>query len=476
MENLNTKIYIAVLFIILISIGVLSTRFFPISEKKPENNHEETSSQDQIIDIKITSKSTGSEQGQIAARLHFPLVGNERYQEGAPVVIYGEGGAVSDGLINKKLSDLNDTIVITFIYPGGSNEDQKCHSDGKYDYRGRKSIEALRDVILFATGKKTDADGNKLGDYAPYNVLYNNVGFIGYSFGGNIGIAVAALEGDKIHENLKYIIQWETPVSSQIATRDLGRMLLKPITSGTSERGDYFNPLYISYNPLILNVNYSSLSYDPESIYPVFLDGNNDGIYTTIDGSHYSLPSPDLNDNGKLELDEDFGLDTYWYDTYDFDGKIVYSRPVTIALEKFDVFNGNWPENIATVEETIHYWNIRESVRLYQKALENIPDLKIMFLLSEDDHVQKDPHKSHVHQAYDGWAKRGGWFKINPSYQYLLEVDDSIESLPLQLLPLGSAPESWEDTKSYCIPEKIKDKIYCIAAIHEMADLVQFSN
>jgi hypothetical protein len=58
-------------------------------------------------------------------------------------------------------------------------------------------------------------------------------------------------------------------------------------------------------------------------------------------------------------------LDTYWYDTYDFDGKIVYSRPVIIALEKFDIFNGNWPENIATVEETIHYWNIRESVRLY---------------------------------------------------------------------------------------------------------------
>jgi hypothetical protein len=99
-----------------------------------------------------------------------------------------------------------------------------------------------------------------------------------------------------------------------------------------------------------------------------------------------------------------------------------------------------------------------------------------MFLLSADDHVQKDPHKSHVHQAHDGWTKRGGWFKINPSYHYLLEVDDSIESLPLQLLPVGTAPESWEDTKSYCIPEKIKDEIYCIAAIHEMADLVQSSN
>jgi hypothetical protein len=427
------------------------------------------------IDIFLPSESTGNLEGKLAVRLQLPKDEDLRYEEGAPVVVLGEGGATADGLVNSYVPHLTDMIVITFIYPGGENLEAKSHSDGEYDYRGRRSIMALQDVILYAAGEKKDSEGKTIDERVPYNVLHDNVGFIGFSFGGNIGVAAAALEGERIGDNLKYVIQWETPVSSQIATRDLGRMLFKPITAGASGRGDYFNPRYSAYDPLVLEVDYSDITYDANSIYPIFLDGNQDGKYTTIMGSHYHYPTSDLNDNGKLEINEDFGLDTYWYDTYDSDGKIVYSRPVTLALEKHNVFEGNWPSHIATVEEANQYWDIRESVRLYKNALENIPQLEGMFLLSEDDHVQYDPHKSHVHQAFDGWTSYATWFKINPDPDYLVEVDPSLAGLPLPSLPANTAPANWENVKSYCMPENIEDEIYQIAAVHQMADRVHSS-
>ncbi len=435
----------------------------------PENN-EELRKLISTKDIFLPSSSTGTS-GRLAVRLQIPRKENIRFLEGAPIVIIGEGGYTADGIINKKMPRLDDMIVVTFIYPGGENKEQGLHSDGVYDYRGIKSCEALRDVILYCAGKIKDSNNQTIDDVVDFNVLHNNIGFIGFSFGGNIGIAVAALHKE-VSPFLKYVIQWETPVSSQIATRDLGRMLLQPIEKGVSGRGDYFNPRYISYGPLIINVDYRDIQYNPESVYPVFLDGNKDGVYTTIISSHYNNPTPDLNDNNILEIDEDWGLDTYPYDTYNQDGKVVYSRPVTYALERYNVFRNGWPDRIATVKEADAYWDIRESVHLYEKALKNIPGLEGMFLLSADDHVQSDPYKSHAHQAFDGWTSYGTWFQINVDPHYIREVDPS---LPKNIIPYTepNTPPIWEDINSYCIPETIQDEVYQIAAVHFMADRVQ---
>jgi hypothetical protein len=297
--------------------------------------------------------------------------------------------------------------------------------------------------------------------------------FIGFSFGGNIVIAVAALEGEAVGDALEYVIQWETPVSSQIATRDLGRMLFQPISSGATGRTEFFNPNYVSYGPQVINVDYGRIAYDPGSIYPVFIDGNGDGIFTVINGSHYQHPTPDLNDNGVLETNEDYGLDTYWFDSYDTDGRVVYSRPVMKAIQRYGVFGNEWPSSVVTLDEAESYWDIRESVRLYGMALQKIPDLKGMYLLSDDDHVQSDPHKSHVHQAYDGWTRHTKWFKINPDKKYLVEVDPSLKDLPIRELGWGTPPAEWEDHASYCMPEAVRDQTYQIAAVHQMADCIR---
>ena len=444
-----------------------------IESKKTEESFEFLRGEIITKDIFIPSRSTGTPSGKLAVRLQIPKKENIRYPEGAPIVIIGEGGNAADGIINKKMPHLDDMIVITFIYPGGENLEQDRHSDGVYDYRGKKSIEALKDVILYAAGEIKDSKGKLIDDLMDFNVLHNNIGFIGFSFGGNIGVAVAALHKE-VAPHLKYVIQWETPVSSQIATRDLGRMLFQPLEKGESGRSDYFNPRYIGYGPLIIDVDYSDIQFDPESVYPVFLDGNKDGRYTVRMGSHYRYPTPDLNDNNILELNEDWGLDTYPYDTYDTDGKQVYSRPVTYALQRYNAFSGGWPDRIATVEEADAYWDIRESVQLYEKALKNIPELEGMFLLSINDHVQSDPYKSHAHQAFDGWTAHGTWVKINCDPRYIFEVDPSLNDRNIFIPNTGpnTAPV-WEDLRSYCIPEEVKDEVYQIAAVHEMADRVK---
>ena len=480
MVNINSNKFllltsIKVLIVLLIlMMGCIGS---PNDDSEEKENDDDKSLKDQLnyIDINLPSSSTGKPNGKLAVRVQIPNKDDIRYSDGAPVIIYGEGGFKADGLPNKEIPGLNDMIVITFIYPGGENVVQKTHSDGEYyDYRGKKSIEALRDIILYAAGKLKDSEGKSIADLVEYNILHDNIGFIGFSFGGNIGIAAASVFGESIAQDLKYIIQWETPVSSQIATRDLGRMLFKPLENGGSVQSEYFNPRYISYGQLTLNVNYSDLKYDPQSIYTIFHDGNNDGIYTTINGSHYNYPTPDLNDNNNLELNEDYGLDSYPYSTDDLDGKVVYSRPVTYAMKKNNVFNGSWPSNIASVEEANAFWDIRESVVLYEEALTNIPELEGMFLLSISDHVQSDPHKSHVHQAFDGWTSNGKWFKINPEPKYIIEINSTLgeDGIFIPDVKPNTKPNNWEDTKSYCIPELIKDETYQIAAIHQMADRV----
>ncbi len=420
--------------------------------------------------VYLKSESTGDPEGRIILRVQVPS--NPRYEEGAPVIVYCEGGYVADGLGNKKMPTLNDMIIINFLYPGGTSMDGGYTSDGNYyDYRGENSIAAVKDVILYAAGELPDAQGIYIDELFDFPVLKENIGLIGFSFGGNMGIAVAALEED-VSEHLKYVIQWETPISSQIATRDLGRMLLQPLEKGVIGRANYFNPYYESYGELVINVDYSKIAYDPNSIYPIFIDGNQDGVFTAEMGPFYSHPVPDINENNVIDIGEDFGLDTYPYDTFDIDGKVVYSRPVAYALEDNNVFKGNWPEGIATVDETKEYWDIRESVRLYEQALQNIPDLKGMFALSNDDHVQIDPYKSHVHQAYDGWKNNGGWIKINPSPEYVLDVDPSLNTQLPDMQP-NSAPADWEDLESFTMPEDVIDETYQIASVHEMADLIQ---
>ena len=412
-----------------------------------------------IIDVDLPSDSTGN--GTIAVRIYEPVNGI-RYKDGASIIIYVPGADTTGGLGNT--FPATNIIIIHFLFPGGFDPLSGRSSNGVYDHRGLNCIKALRDVILYAAGKLTDSRGYRIDDVLSIPILHDNIGLIGLSNGGNIVISVAALYGDELEGYLRYIIQWESPVSSQIATVDLG-----PIRHNCSPN-NFVNPRYLGYNPMVLPVDYHDLRYNKNSMASVFHDGNNDSCYTTVIDPRTGLPTPDLNLNGILELDEDFPLSAYT------DGeKDVYSRPVTHALLENNVFNDSWPEDIATVEEADRYWDLREAVYLYSDAIRNIPDLKGMILTSVKDHVQSAPDKPHIHQAFDGWNSNNVWVKINPDPKYMVEVDHSLigrSDLPSNRHNIP--PDNWL-IYNYCIPEDIPDRIYQLAAILEMSDRVYYN-
>ena len=398
-----------------------------------------------------------TEQGDLAVRLWLPE--EQRYDQGATIAIYVAGGYEEKDLKND--APAQDMLVISFLFPGVKELSTGRESDGTYDYRGINSITALRDVTLYAAGELEDKNGLTITEVVETEILTDNIGMISESNGGNLLVAVAAVYGDELKDHLDYIIQWETPVSSQVATRDLGEIILEPLLENPSpKRGEFFNPRYRGYGTKQIEVDYTDLTYNPNSLFQIFHDGNGDGEYTTLDTA--DGPSPDLNQDGELTTDEDFPLDFYPGLTKNF-----YSRPVTHALLDNGVLTlKNWPDDIGTPDEADAYWNLRESVYLYSDAIRNIPNLEIMFLASEEDHVQSNPYKSHIRMAHDGCSNT--WFKINPSPDYILEVEDTDTFIPD--LEANTAPDDWTDTRSYCISESIDDDTYQVAAMHQMAD------
>ena len=418
------------------------------------------------IDVRLASASTGTDGGSLAVRIHAPAAGNARYPDGAPVLIWVLGGFEVKGIDHGLPPEADDVICITFIYPGGEDSYSGLASDGTYDYRGENCIAALRDVLLYAAGELTDARGRTIDDVVGVPVLHDNIGMIGESNGGNILTAVAAQHGANLAGRLRYLIQWETPVSSQIATRDLGRVWLKPTTA----QGDYWNPRYECYGPLVLSVDTTDLAYDPaQDVYPLFHDGNGDGRYTTVTDAR-GISIPDLDRNGVLTNDEDFPLDTYPVD----DGRVTYSRPVmrALAARTDESLDGLWPDRLVSLAESEAYWDLRESVRLTDEAIANIPDLEAMILCCARDHVQAMPEKPHVRQAFDSWANVGAWVKINPSPESLLAVDSSLSGRPLPDLSANTTPTDWTDHASYAMPVDVPKPVYELAAIYEMADRV----
>lgn len=420
---------------------------------------------DVTVDISLPSDSTGVPGGALAVRIFAPAsAGDARYADGAPVLIFVPGGTDA-GTLRPALSQAEDVIRIVFLFPGGTDPLAGRSSDGTYDYRGANSIAALRDVIRYAAGELTDSLGRTIDDVLPVPVLHDNIGLLGGSNGGNVIVAVAGEHGGDLNGYLRYIVQWESPVSSQIATADLGRVRLD-CPPGPQASLPAVNPRYQSYGPLVLDVDYTQLTYDAsDPLHPVFFDGTGDGHYTTVVDPQSGCQTPDLNLNGDLELNEDFPLSTF------SDGvKQFYSGPVTQALADQNVFGSGWPTDVATPPQTNAFWNLREAVRHYPAALANIPDLEGMVLTSVVDHVQTAPDHPHIHQAFDGWDGNGDWVKINPARDYVLEVDPSLSSrTDLPDNAANTAPADWTDAGSYAFPDGL-DEVYFAAAVHEMAD------
>ena len=117
--------------------------------------------------------------------------------------------------------------------------------------RAPNCLEALRDVLLFALGEKTDTHGKYLNQIVSLPILFSNVGMAAYSNGGNAAISVLGLYEDQL-SGVAWLINWESPVGDGMPDVEAGgwHSTINPLV----------NP---AYDPDEGSWNLSTLRYNP---------------------------------------------------------------------------------------------------------------------------------------------------------------------------------------------------------------------
>ena len=163
--------------------------------------------------------SAGGELG-IAVRVFHPATNEARDSDGAPVIVDVQGGW-SAGKLSASGSSTDESehgyVRIELMLPGGSFGD--ATSGGEYDVRGPDSIQALADVLSYASGELADMSGSLITDQIPF-ALTDQVGILGGSNGGNLALATLAEHGAAL-SSVRWLVAWESPIGDQYAAIEL---------------------------------------------------------------------------------------------------------------------------------------------------------------------------------------------------------------------------------------------------------------
>ncbi len=405
--------------------------------------------------------------GRIALRVYVPKI--PRYQSGAPIVVGVQGGFTPNNFqraINTYFT-LGITFI-TFLFPGGHDSSSGRFSEGIYDMRGANSLAALYDVLRYAHGDLPDTGGITIDRLSSFPIDTSIIGLIGLSNGGNLTVNVLDIWGDSL-SFVDFIVNWESPTSSQIILSELGGRDCDTLRDGNGNGfydDDRVNPYYSAYGDTSCTVDYSSIGFDTSfpSGAAAFFDGNGNG---SLDLTTVPCEWEDINNNGVIDAGEDFRFYSLLYN-----GRFYYSREVTNALQSV---LSPWDSLVATPEMADTFWWMREAVMHFNGAASKIPDLAVILVFSENDHVQATLDKAHIHQAYSGWHRNGIWVRLNPDASYSdLVRPPGPPATPDN--PANSEPSSWNNIISWAIPEVYNSPIIATAAVAELCDRKKFNN
>ncbi len=381
--------------------------------------------------------------GNIAVKVTLPE--EPRYTGGAPILVYvSTFFTPQEPIFDTSFTDITKLgfIHVTYLWPG-KKEPSGAKSDGTYDYGGKDSLQALRDVIRFASGQIPNSNGDYITQLSEITPLTNNVGLYAFSHPGIAATNVLALYGDDI--SVAYFVGRENPTNDILSNLELGYY------DGSVK---IYNPLYsypVHYSSVAITLDYSSLRYDKTLGVPYF----------------------DLNSDGIAEKTDDFIMGTQRPTMY---GKKTYSVAMTKALvENGALTDADWPADIATLEEVEELWSFRETVHNYNRFKTGLSDLKVLLVFAQDEHVQPVPDKPSIHQAYDGFTAAGLWVRLNPDQAYVSLLDSTLGAL-VPDNDANSEPSDWMDIEDWAYPHKAGlTHIVPLAAVAEMSDRVYTS-
>jgi len=389
--------------------------------------------------------------GDIAVMVASPQTA--RYPEGAGVVVVvppifsNPGGFMKD----PDLSSIG-LIQVSFLWPGQTDAVSGVTSGGIFDHGGAQSTQVLRDVVRFASGVSPDKNGRYLPAFVPVLPLSSEVGV--YAF-GDAGIAVVNVfsqYGDLL-PGVQYYIGRENPTVDTLTCLEAGYL----DDSGQAVS----NPFYTyptSYSPSKINLTYANVRWDAG--YVDQHTGAKGRAYLDLDGSATVTPA-------------DFLMS--WRVPVMF-GKRVYSAALTQALlDGGALTRATWPSDLATPEEAAQDWQPRQSPDQYAGLRTMMPDLKVMLLFAQNDHIQTAKDKPHIHQAFQGFRFEAGlWVRLNPDRAYVQSLMASAgNDYPDN--PVNTQPDDWTTIGSYAYPGSGTAAIQVpLAAVAEMADRAHY--
>lgn len=392
--------------------------------------------------------------GNIAVRIAVPRT--SRYSAGAGVVVVASP-LFTDAAGFQADPDVTalGLIGITYLWPGQADARTKAHSDGQYDYGGPNSIQALRDVLRFASGLNPDKDGRYLGDLTALPTLTEEVGLYAFSDAGLAAVAALAAYGDQLL-NVQYFIGRENPTADTLVDEEPGYW--------DSNGQPVYNPLYKypqDYTPDEIKLSYTNLRWAPNY---------QDGLSAAA-----GRPFLDLDSDGQIST----GDFVFSGRVPAIAGKRYYSIALTNALLTSGALTPEvWPADLTAPAEAAQFWQARQSVTLYAVVRNKNPALRVMLVFAADDSAQVARDKPHIHQAFQGFRFETApnaeviypWVRLNPDRAYVQEFIPEA-GLDFPDNPANTQPADWLQINQYAYPGQGQaNRLVPLAAVAEMAD------
>jgi hypothetical protein len=372
-----------------------------------------------------------------------------RYKNGAPIVVVVPGGWGANGLDFDMHASQAGFAEVRFAFPGGGSNELR--SGGIYDMRGRRSQQALRDVLRFAAGLTTDSNGQTINQLLPV-VLYNKtVGLVGWENGGNI----ATISLAKYADNLPFVgwlAYYESPIGQAFFPPNLG-----------------------SSNDLLLNNHYRQGSCATGHCLVDFRNLTYQSDAQKDKGEHRKHGEPEI--RGVLFFDENG--DKVWEEPLEYAlsylavpgiYKQIYPPYVISAAIRYRVFGKQWPRTIVTLPEAEAFYRDRDGYLYIKDLVQKLPNCMISIFERTVDQVQRQSDHPHIACLYNSFlSNRALWLRLNPDPVYAgaaaqmnthnfvnNNINDSIDAAQID---------------PYLEPEAlVPDYVYIIATIAEMSD------
>lgn len=340
----------------------------------------------------------------LAVNIIYPK--KARYKDGAPVAVVVPGGIAADGINFNMHAAQVGAIEVRFAFPGGGNKN--FGSGGEFDNRGARSVEALKDVILFAAGAAKDYKERSIKDLMEGKVAVSpgNVGLVGWDNGGNAALVALSRYPSELYM-VAWLLFYESPVGAMFSPANLGSsadlLTNKHYREGSAATGHIL-------------VDYRKLKWSAKAIRnPNRFSGKKRGL-----PGNKGVLFFDENGNGIWEESIEFACNSL------LDQNILkqYFPPqITAAAKRLNLFEEEWPSNLATVQESEEFFSDRDGSLYVGQVAEQYPQLLVGIFASAVDHNQQQPDHPHICFLYNLFlSKHAHWLKLNPDPNYVSAV------------------------------------------------------